>query len=150
MVGGQIVGTAFFILVALAALTSSISLMETVVSIIVEKFKVKRIPACVIVIVVTLLVGMLSVLGYSNWSEVTIFNMQFLDFFDFVSNNIMMPIVALLTCILIGFVAKTKFVEDEVELNGKFKSKILYRIMVKYICPICMLVILFSSLFMSL
>ncbi len=149
MVGGQIVGTAFFILVALAALTSSISLMETVVSIIVEKFKVKRIPACVIVIVVTLLVGMLSVLGYSNWSEVTIFGYQFLDFFDFISNNIMMPIVALMTCILIAFVAKTKFVEEEVEVNGKFKSRLLYRIMVKYVCPICLLAILFSSLFMS-
>jgi NSS family neurotransmitter:Na+ symporter len=150
MVGGQIVGTAFFVLVSLAALTSSISLMETVVSIITEKFGVKRIPACLIVVVVSLLVGMLSVLGYSNWSEVTIFGYQFLDFFDFVSNNIMMPIVALVTCVLIGFIAKTKFVEDEVEVNGPFKSKVLYRVMVKYICPICMLVILFSSLFMKL
>ncbi len=150
MAGGQIVGAAFFILVALAALTSSISLMETVVSIITEKFKVKRIPACLIVMAISLLVGMLSVLGYSSWSEVTVFGYQFLDFFDFVSNNIMMPIVALLTCVLIGFVAKTKFVEDEVEENGAFKSKTLYRIMVKYVCPICMLVILFSSLFMTL
>lgn len=66
MVGGQIVGAAFFILVALAALTSSISLMETVVSIITEKFKLKRIPACLIVVAISLLVGMLSVLGYSN------------------------------------------------------------------------------------
>ena len=150
MVGGQIVGTAFFVLVSLAALTSSISLMETVVSIITEKFGIKRIPACLIVVGVSLLVGMLSVLGYSNWSEVTIFGYQFLDFFDFVSNNIMMPIVALVTCVLIGFIAKTKFVEDEVEVNGPFKSKVLYRVMVKYICPICMLVILFSSLFMKL
>ncbi len=150
MVGGQFVGAAFFILVALAALTSSISLMETVVSIITEKFKVKRIPACLIVVVISLLIGMLSVLGYSNWSEVTIFGYQFLDFFDFISNNIMMPIVALVTCILIGFVVKTKFVEEEVEVNGEFKSRTLYRIMVKYVCPICMLIILFSSLFMSL
>ncbi len=150
MIGGQIVGAAFFILVALAALTSSISLMETVVSIIVEKFHIKRIPACLIVMGISLAMGMLSVLGYSNWSEVTVFGYQFLDFFDFVSNNIMMPIVALLTCILIGFVAKTKFVEDEVEENGEFKSKTLYRVMVRYVCPICMLVILFSALFMKL
>lgn len=150
MAGGQFVGAAFFILVALAALTSSISLMETVVSIITEKFKVKRIPACLIVVVISLLIGMLSVLGYSNWSEVTIFGYQFLDFFDFISNNIMMPIVALVTCILIGFVVKTKFVEEEVEVNGEFKSRTLYRIMVKYVCPICMFIILFSSLFMSL
>ncbi len=76
--------------------------------------------------------------------------MQMLDFFDFVSNNIMMPVVALMTCILIGFVVKSKYIEDEIELNAKFKSRTLYRIMIKYICPACMVVILLSSLFLSL
>ena len=102
MAGGQIVGAVFFILVALAAMTSSISLMETVVSIIMEKFRLKRFPACMITVLVCLLLGMLSVLGYSTWSGVKVIGMQFLDFFDFISNNIMMPVVALLTCILIG------------------------------------------------
>lgn len=150
MAGGQIVGAVFFILVALAALTSSISLMETVVSMISERFGLKRIPSCLIVMGVSFLIGLLSIFGYSIWSDFTIFKMQILDFFDFISNNIMMPIVALLTCILVGFVVKTKYVEDEVELNAKFKSRQLYRIMVKYICPVCMLVILFSSLFITL
>ena len=66
------------------------------------------------------------------------------------SNNIMMPVVALMTCILIGFVVKSKYIEDEIELNAKFKSRTLYRIMIKYICPACMVVILLSSLFLSL
>lgn len=131
----------------LAALTSSISLMETIVSIICEKTNMKRIPVCFIVIAFSFLLGMLSVLGYSTWSDVTLFGKQFLDFFDFLSNNIMMPIVALLTCILIGYVAKTTYVEDEVQLNSPFKSKGMYRIMVKFVAPVFMVVIFLSSVF---
>lgn len=147
MKGGKYIGLIFFILVFLAALTSSISLMETIVSVIMEKFNIKRIPACIIVIVFSFLMGTLSVLGYSNWSGVTIFGKQFLDFFDFISNNIMMPIVALITCILIGYVAKTKYVEDEVQLNSEFKSKKMYRVMIKYIAPVFMVAIFLSSVF---
>lgn len=147
MTGGTVIGLIFFILVFLAALTSSISLMETIVSVIMEKFNLKRIPACIAVIVFSLLVGSLSVLGYSNWAEVTIFGKQFLDFFDFISNNIMMPIVALITCILIGYIAKTKYVEDEVQLNSEFKSKKMYQVMIKYIAPVFMVAIFLSSIF---
>lgn len=150
MTGGLVIGTLFFILVALAALTSSISLMETVTSMISERFRLKRISSCLIAMAASFLIGLLSIFGYSIWSNFTIFKMQILDFFDYISNNIMMPIVALLTCILVGFFVKTKFVEEEVELNAKFKSKQLYRIMVKFVCPICMLIILFSSLFITL
>ena len=144
MVGGQIVGIVFFLLVALAAMTSSISLMETVVSIVEERFHWKRTPSCLIVTGVSFLIGLLSVFGYSIWSDFTIFHMQMLDFFDYISNNIMMPIVALMTCILVGFVVKTTYVENEIEKNERFRSKGLYRIMIKFICPICMLLILVS------
>ena len=145
MAGGQIVGAVFFILVALAAMTSSISLMETVVSIIMEKFRLKRFPACMITVLVCLLLGMLSVLGYSTWSGVKVIGMQFLDFFDFISNNIMMPVVALLTCILIGWVVKPKFVEDEVLASQKsFRARTLLSVMLRYVCPVCMIIILLT------
>ncbi len=146
MPGGNIIGIVFFVLVALAALTSSISLMETIVSIVCEKTKLGRVPVCLIVLGVSFAIGMLSVLGYSTWSEVTIFGKQFLDFFDFISNSVIMPIVALLTCVLIGYVVKTKVVEDEIETNAPFKSKKLYRVMVKFICPVFMLAIFISSI----
>ena len=123
MVGGQIVGIVFFLLVALAAMTSSISLMETVVSIVEERFHWKRTPSCLIVTGVSFLIGLLSVFGYSIWSDFTIFHMQMLDFFDYISNNIMMPIVALMTCILVGFGVKTTYVENEIEKNERFRSK---------------------------
>ncbi|MCQ2446733.1 MAG: sodium-dependent transporter [Clostridia bacterium] len=151
MVGGQIVGAAFFALVALAALTSSISLLETVASILAERFHLKRVFSTVLSVVLVFLVGMLSVLGYSTWSDVTIFGYQFLDFFDFISNNIMMPVVALLTCILIGYFAKTAFVEEEIESEDtRFRSKKLYRVMVMVVCPIFMIVILLTPFVLNI
>ena len=151
MKGGQIVGGLFFFLVALAALTSAISLLETIVSIVCEKLKLSRLLGTIICISFVLVIGMTSVFGYSVWDEVTIFGYQFLDFYDFISNNVMMPIVSLLTCILIGYFAKTKFIEEEV-LSGekKFAAKGLYKVMILAICPLCMLVILISNFFLSL
>ncbi|MCR5589982.1 MAG: sodium-dependent transporter [Lachnospiraceae bacterium] len=151
MSGGRIVGTAFFVLVAFAALTSSVSLLETMVSIISERFKLQRVASTIVCVVIVIVMGMLSVLGYSSWSEVSIFGYQILDFFDFISNNIMMPIVALLTCILIGYVVKTKYIEDETTLNGeKFRSKGLYDVMTKYVCPAFMIIILLTPFFVDL
>ncbi len=148
MKGGNIIGFVFFLLVLLAALTSSISLMETIVSVVMEKFKVKRIPACLIVIVFSLTLGLVSVFGFNIWKHIKPFGQSdLLTFFDFLSNNIIMPIVALLTCILIGYVAKTTYIEDEVQLNSPFKSKTLYRVMIKYVAPVFMVVIFLSSVF---
>lgn len=145
MPAGHFIGGAFFVLVALAALTSSISLMETVTAVIMEKFGLSRKKSCIAVIILTMVLGMLSVLGYSVWDTVTILDKQLLDFFDFITNNIMMPILAFLTCIVIGYVVKTKYVEDEVMYGEKrFRSRLLYNIMIKYICPVCMILILIT------
>ena len=147
MVGGQIAGTVFFILVALAALTSSISLMETVVSILMEKFHLHRIKASLITMVICLILGMLSVLGYSVWDTFTILGKPFLDLFDFLSNNIMMPIVAFMTCILIGWIVKPGYIEEEILVSEKkFRSRRLAWVMLRYICPICMIIILITPL----
>ena len=147
MAGGQIIGAIFFLLVLLAALTSSISLMETVVSIFIDKFHWKRKPACVIVFIGCVLLGLVSIFGYSIWSEVTVIGMQFLDFFDFISNTIIMPIVAIITCIFIGFVIKPKAIIDEVECDGaKFRMKKLFVVMIKYVAPVFILLILVSSI----
>ena len=143
---GRIIGIIFFILVTLAALTSSISLMETLVSVLCERTKLKRIPACLIVFAVSFGLAMLSVLGYSSWSEFTIMGKQILDFFDFISNNVIMPLVALVTCILVGYILGTKTVEEEVELTKPFKAKKLYRVVIRYIAPVILLMIFVSSL----
>ena len=146
MPGGTIIGAVFFLMVLLAALTSSISLMETIVSIFMDKLGFSRRLSCLAVLGISLLLGVPSSLGYSLWSGVKILGMQILDFFDFASNSVMMPVVALITCILVGFVLKTRTLEEEVEIGGKFKWKPLFSIVIRYIAPVCILAILLSSL----
>ena len=146
MTGGSIIGSIFFIMVFFAALTSSISLMETIVSIVMDKFGFGRKKACLTVIILSIILGLLSTLGYSIWSEVTIIGFQFLDFFDFISNSVIMPIVALLTCILIGYVIKPKALIEEIEQGSKFKRKTLFTIVIKYVAPVFIVAILIFSI----
>ena len=145
MAGGTAIGALFFILVLFAALTSSISLMETVVSIVCDKTKLGRKMSCLIVFVFSGLVGLLSTLGYGAWANVKIIGLQFLDFFDFISNSVLMPVVAFFTCIFVGFVIKPKAIEEEVELSGKFRRKALFNVIIKYVAPVCIVLILISS-----
>ena len=145
MPGGSVIGAIFFLMVLFAALTSSISLMETIVSIVMDKFGLGRKKACLTVILLSIILGLLSTLGYSIWSEVKIIGFQFLDFFDFISNSVIMPIVALLTCILIGYIIKPQALIEEIEQGGKFKRKTLFTIVIKYIAPICIVAILIFS-----
>jgi len=147
---GGFVGALFFILVLLAALTSSISLMETIVSFFMDKLKWPRKFTCVIVGLGCLAMGIPSILGYSRWDHIHLFgnpNTNILDIFDFISNSILMPIVAFFTCILVGFIIKPKTIAGEVkETNGIFKSEKLFTVMIKWIAPIFLLIILGSSL----
>ena len=143
---GNVVGIAFFVMVAFAALTSSISLMETFLSIVQDKLHVGRITGTIGCTVFIIALGTLSCLGYGPLSHITIIGMAFLDFFDFATNSILMPIVAFFTCILIGHVLGTKFVSDEVEKNGVFKRKGLYEVMVRWVAPIILVVILAGEL----
>ena len=88
-----------------------------------------------------------SALGYGPWADVTVFKMQFLDFFDFITNSALMPIVATATCIFVGWVLKPKAVIDEVEEGGRtFRARGLYVVMVKYFAPAFMIAILVSEI----
>lgn len=150
MWAGQFIGALFFLLVLFAALTSSVSLMETIVSIITDKTKVNRRLVCLIVLVGALLIGVPSSLGFGVWGDFTIMGMSILDFFDFISNSVMMPIVALFTCLLVGYFVGTKVIGDEVRLSSKFKRQKMYNVVIKYIAPVFILAILISSVLNSL
>ena len=139
-------GIAFFVLVLFAALTSSISLMEAVVSVICDQFHLSRTKACILATICAILTGLLSSFGYSIWSGVRVIGLQFLDFFDFITNSVLMPLTALLTCIFVGYVVKVKTVTDEVRLSSHFRREGLFTVMVKYIAPIFLLAILISSI----
>ncbi len=145
---GTVIGIAFFVLVFFAALTSAISLMETIVSMIMYKTKLKRKASCLLVTATSLLMGVPSVLGFNVLYHIKLLKQDdLLSFFDFVSNSVLMPIVAFFTCVLIGFIIKPKAIADEVkETDGTFKNEKLFTIMIKWIAPIFIIAILFFSI----
>lgn len=149
MAFGSVIGAIFFLLVLLAALTSSISLMETVVSFFMDKLKWSRKFTCVIVTIGCIAMGVPSLLGYNIWNHIHLFgdpNTNILDVFDFISNSVIMPIVAFATTILVGFVIKPQAIIDEVkETDGTFKSQRLFTIMIKWIAPVFIALILITS-----
>ena len=143
---GTVIGTIFFVLVFFAALTSAISLMETIVSIFCDKFHWSRKVACIFVTVLSLLMGIPSSLGFGPLSFISWMGMSVLDIMDFISNSILMPIVALFTCIFVGFIIKPKAIADEVKAtDGTFKGEKLFTVMIKWIAPIFLIMILISS-----
>jgi NSS family neurotransmitter:Na+ symporter len=145
MFGGAFIGALFFLMVLLAALTSSISLMETVVASIQDKWKLGRKMSCLTVFGMSVVLGLLSCFGFSIWSGFTPLNMDILTFFDFLTNSVMMPLVALVTAIFVGYVLKPKAVIEEVEISERFKMKGMFSVMIRYVAPVFILIILVSS-----
>lgn len=144
---GSAMGALFFLMVIFAALTSSISLMETIVSIFRDKFHWSRKGACIFVAVMSLILGAPSSLGFGVLDFINVAGMTVLDLMDFTSNSVLMPIVALFTCIFVGFFIRPETVIEEAETEGiKFKAHRLFRIMIKWIAPIFLVLILLSSI----
>ena len=143
---GRIIGVVFFLLVLLAALTSAISLAESCVSTLEDQLGWKRNIASVVIGIVIVILGSFSALGFGMLDFVQILGMSILDFFDFLTNSLMMPIAALSTCILIVYVVGVDKIVEEVETSSKFKRKGIYKFFIKYLAPICILVILVSSI----
>ena len=143
---GTLVGVMFFILVLFAALTSSIALTESAVSTFEDELKWSRKKSTVLIGVIVIALGSLSSLGYGPLAGVTIIGMQFLDFFDFLTNSVMMPIAAIAICLLVSRVIGVNGIEEEV-MHGenKFRRKAIFNFMIKYLCPIFVAIILASS-----
>ena len=143
---GTVVGILFFTLVLFAAVTSSIALTESAVSTFEDELGWDRHQATVLIGVIMLVLGSLSALGYGPLAGVTVFGMQFLDFFDFLTNSVMMPIAAITICLLVSRVIGVKKIEEEVTLSGKpFRRKVIFNFMIQYLCPVFAAIILVSS-----
>ena len=143
---GRVVGIMFFLLVLCAAVTSSIALTESAVSTFQDELKWGRKKATVVVGAIMIALGSLSALGYGPLAGVKIIGMQFLDFFDFLTNSVMMPIAAFTTCLLVSKVIGVKKIEEEVlHGEGTFRRKKIFNFMIKYLCPIFAAIILLSS-----
>lgn len=147
---GTVIGILFFLMVIFAAVTSCVSIMEAIVSSIMDRYNCSRKKSTIIVTAYALIIGIVVCLGYNLfYFELKLPNGsvgQILDIFDYLSNNILMPLVALFTCILIGWVAKPKTIIDEVTKNGeKFSRKTIYIVMMKFVVPILIFVLLFQA-----
>ena len=143
---GHVVGILFFLLVLFAAVTSSIALTESAVSTFEDELGWSRERATALIGLIMVALGSLSALGYGPLAGVTVFGMQFLDFFDFLTNSVMMPIAAIATCLLVSRVIGVQKIEEEVTLDGKpFRRKKIFNFMIRYLCPIFAAIILVSS-----
>ncbi len=148
---GNIIGCLFFAMVLFAAITSSVSILEAIVASLIDQFHISRKAATGMEAAFALVLAVVVCLGYNVfYFEAELPNgaiAQILDIMDYVSNNILMPVVAIGTCILIGWIMKPKYVIDEIEKNGsKFGRRKLYIAMIKVVAPILLLVLLLISL----
>ena len=151
---GTSVGILFFLTVAFAALTSSVSILEAIVSSCMDRFGWDRKKSTVIISLITLVLGLLVCLGYNVFYFEAILpntpagkNAQILDIMDYISNYILMPVVSIVTCFFIGWIVKPKTIIDEVTLNGEtFGREKLYNVMVKYVTPAMLLLLLLQAL----
>ena len=144
---GAAIGVAFFLLVLFAALTSSIALTESAVSTLQDELGWSRRKSTIVMGVSMVALGSLSSLGYGPLANVTIIGMQFLDFFDFLTNSVMMPIVAIASCILVSRVIGVDRIAREVTLNGcPFRRRRVFNAMIRVLCPVFAAVILISSI----
>lgn len=140
-----IFGAVFFLLVFFAAITSAISLMEAVVSTISDQLKINRKLSTFIASACAILISFLPSLGYSALSNVKIIGLDILDFMDFITNAVLMPIGALLTCIIVGYFLTPKTIIDEVRISSPFKPAKLYTIVIRYFGPAIVIAVLVSS-----
>ena len=143
---GTLIGILFFLLVLFAALTSSIALTESAVSTLQDELGWGRKKATAVIGAVMLGLGSLSSLGYGPLAGVKIIGMQLLDFFDFLTNSVMMPIAAIAVCLLVSRVAGVNRIEQEVLLGEHmFRRKKVFNAMIRFLCPFFAAIILISS-----
>ena len=148
--GGRIIGVIFFILVFFAAVTSSVSLVESIVAVLCEDGRMKRWIACLIVFGAILVLGTLSSLGYGVLSFINIAGNSILDSFDILANNILMPIIAIVTCVVAGWFIDKNILPKEIGIDKSKGLTRYFNIMIKYIAPICILLILITGLFIKI
>lgn len=147
---GSIVGLLFFLMAGFAALTSCVSVLETIVANCMEIFHAGRRRTTILLTVVYTAASVIIALGYSLfYVEIPLPNgsvAQILDLMDYISNSLMMPFISLLSSILIGWVVGPAWIVEEVEYGHRtFRMKTLYAVMIRYIVPVMMFVLFLQS-----
>lgn len=147
---GVFMGILFFVAAIFATLTSCISVLESITANCMEIFHTERKKTVLVLAVIYLAASAVIALGYSVfYFEITLPNgsgAQLLDVMDYISNSVMMPFIALLSAILIGWIKTPDYVIGEMERNGEtFGRRAIYRVMIRYIAPLMMFVLFLQS-----
>ena len=150
MPGGAVVAPVFYLLVLFAALTSAVALAETCASVFVDAVDMKRMRAISVTAVIIIVLGGVCALGFEGgplaFDTPLSQGAGWLGFFDTITNSIIMPITAIIFCLFIGYVLKTAYLEEEIEISSPFRTRRLFRVMIMYICPIFLTAILVVGL----
>lgn len=146
----RLIGTLFFVLVLFAALTSSVSLVEAIVAVLCESNRMKRRTACIIVFGIILVFGTLCSLGFGALSGFSIAGKGILSCFDFLANNILIPIIAIITCVFAGWFINKNILPKEIGIDKNKWLNRYFNIIIKFVAPVCILVILVTGLFIKL
>lgn len=143
---GGVVGALVFVLIFFAALSSAISMMEVNVANLMNRFNIRRRYAVGVMAGVLLILGIPSSLGYGVWSSARPLGMTLLDFFDYIGNSVITPIVAMLSCIFIGWIVGPRVLSEEIEQDGVFKRRKSFEFIVRWIAPLFIAAVLVGSL----
>ena len=148
MWGTQIWSSLFFLLLAIAAITSTISLGEVAVSFICDRFGISRKKACVIVVAPLFVLSPISSLSLGAVPQLQLAGMSVFDFLDTFATNLLLPLCALLICIYVGWVLPKNFIDKELTNGGSFvtKSLPLLRVSIRYISPLLILLIFIAKI----
>jgi NSS family neurotransmitter:Na+ symporter len=147
---GRVIGVIFFVLVLFAAVTSSVSLVEAIVGVLCDSGKISRKTACLLVFAIILVLGTLSSLGFGVLGDIQIAGYTILDMFDFLSNNILMPIVAIITCVIAGWFINKNILPKEIGIDKNKHLTTYFNVIIKFVAPVCILLILITGLFLKI
>ncbi|MFU0800541.1 MAG: sodium-dependent transporter [Xylanivirga thermophila] len=147
MAGGSFFGFIFFVLLSVAALTSAMSLLEVVVAWIIDEKGWNRRKASIGIGILVFIVGIPATLGYSVLSDVKFLGMDLLDTYDFITNNIVLPITGLFTAIFAAYIWKVEYAMEEINTpKGKITFGSFYRFLIMVIIPIAVCFIMIMNL----
>ena len=144
---GQIIGPLFFMLLSIAALSSSISLLEPGVAYLAEEDILSRKRSAQVISIFIWILGIGSALSFNIWSDFKLISdKNFLDSMDFIANQILLPLGGMLIAIFVGWFMKINFIRDELGATSKIVF-ILWRFFIRFIAPVCVASIFLSQIF---
>ena len=147
----QLWSSLFFMLLLVAALTSTISIAEVTIAFFQDRLNMRRLTACLIVLMPLFIFSTLCSLSLGTLDGVRIFGKTIFDFFDTFATNILLPIVAMTTCIYLGWFAPKDFLQEQITNQGTVRSWILrpVRFIIRWVAPVLIFIILISPLLFS-